>query len=545
VYERDGQNGVYAEQTEKRRTYALPLMTPQAQAAHVTEHRRVWHIECRNGLARVEVTLADLDLRGPLTLGIVTPPFCNIKHDGRLTTTTTPLKVNRHNLPDERVQFELVGDQGTYRDCRWSYSVSNAAALDRRDLDSQQSPERWSARLDECDETLPHTVRFPCDRLTLVYEFNGEDEIIDESYSRVVVERRATEHGPERWDHVPAEESRGRIEVTSQRVEYTIESPLVGLRYAPVFRLKRKGPLRSSEGESIVSDVLRQCCLELAGQALEPVSGGDIVAVAMDVSESTPLGELTRSANALAERLNTHQVERLPLSLFITRAIEHAVLKHLDLPWQMGWLGAGGAWVGMLWSARDSQRLLFPAFGSFPNATWNVSFPYGVGVAGQSFRFCGPAAYVQNAPYSDMSLIFRSRTETGASVKIDYEWILSFPLNVPGVAPVGVITFAATDHSTDAAAQLHQLAEEIVLAKGWEDLDQPKRDLCRNLQDLISIHFWKALVDRGSPTTHVAYASKVVQRFLSDSVPPRGTQPHPKTAKGPGKRVPPRKASRR
>jgi Calcineurin-like phosphoesterase len=518
VYERAGRTGVYSKIDEKRRLYLLPLAPPQIQPSYAREHRRRWVIDCTNGLAKVNVHLAGLDLRGPLTVGIVTPPYCSVQHEETLTTTTTPLRVNRHNLPDHRVQFELVGDSGHYESCKWAYSVSNSFALDRRDLDGQEARGRWLPRLESGEEARPHTVRIPCEVLKLVYEFECDEDVVEEGSGRVVVERPALEHSPERWDRVPEEEARGRVQVAARRVEFTIEAPLVGLRYTPVFRLKRRGAMRSVEAESIARDTLLRCRMEPTDPRIASVRPGQLVNFLFQTQRKTAkMADVVRTASALTDDINARNERRLPLSAFITRSIEQAVQKLLAVPPQATeWLGRDGGWVGMLWMDRDRDRLLFPAFGQFSSATWNVRFAYGSGVAGQSFRFCGPAAYVKDAHPDATSLIFQDRTEPGGAFLHVYEWILAFPLIVPGAAPIGVVSFAGTDHAASGAAKMYRLAHDIVLAKGWEHLEQRRKVLCRDLQDLMAAHFWKSLADRLElPVETQTTAESFVRSFLA------------------------------
>ena len=78
-------------------------------------------------------------------------------------------------------------------------------------------------------------------------------------------------------------------------------------------------------------------------------------------------------------------------------------------------------------------------------------------------------------------------------------------MQVPGHAPVGVVSFAGTEHQSTAAAKLYDLAVEMVRGKTGLTLAQ-------DLQSIIAAQFWRA-VRKHLAGAHRVTASGILQKL--------------------------------
>jgi hypothetical protein len=102
---------------------------------------------------------------------------------------------------------------------RWRYTVSNAVALTQEDVRWMTPRDPWVPRLLRNEEGRPHTVRFPCAKLELVFEF--AEDVVEVDSGRVIVERLSQEGAEERWVNVPEEEGRcTELRVTARSVHF-------------------------------------------------------------------------------------------------------------------------------------------------------------------------------------------------------------------------------------------------------------------------------------------------------------------------------------
>ncbi|MCU0680946.1 MAG: metallophosphoesterase [Polyangiaceae bacterium] len=496
VFERDGVTGVYAPRGGGRRTYLLHddeaegLLQGRSRA-HA--HRRVWRVDCASGLAEVVVELEGLELRGPLTLALATPPFGRIEGDAEATTETTALPVTEVPLPDRRRRFVLTEGGAAYKRLEWRYRASNAVALDRGDLAHFGPREPWLPKLKDGEEGRAHTVKFPCDRLVLAIEFEGADEVVEPGRGRAVVERLVGEGGAERWVRVIGEEGRCAVRAEGRSVELSIEAPVVGFRYTLVFHLRRPGRRLSPEARRCAEDLLTAVRRESTSEGTFDTPARSRVSArlvrAVERASSAPPGATPSPpladevAGALAEAASVRP------SVLLTRAIEQGLTHVLDdrLLERGAWLGPEGSWMGMLWF--HERRQLVPAFGRFSLPSWHARFEAGTGVAGQAFRFGAPTVWSDD-DQSIRSLIFQDRTPENSPYLIPYRWLVAVPLvALPGDSPVGVVSFAGTGRQTLAAMHLHALAQDLTQSQDAVYLAQAI-ELQNDLTSVINASFW-------------------------------------------------------
>ena len=82
------------------------------------------------------------------------------------------------------------------------------------------------------------------EKLVLKYRFDSPGAVAARGSGHVIVERRVTDHGDDRWQRVPEEEARCAryIRAEPREVELSLPDPVHGLRYTPVFQLAQAGP---------------------------------------------------------------------------------------------------------------------------------------------------------------------------------------------------------------------------------------------------------------------------------------------------------------
>ncbi len=516
VFERDGVTGVYEARAGGRRTYLLHEDEGEGQPfgrSRAGAHRRSWRVDCASGLAEVRVELEGLELKGPLTLAVATPPFGRVEGDDEATTETTALPVGEVPLPDRRRRYLLAEGGAFYERLDWRYRISNAVALDRGDLAHFGGREPWLPRLREGEEGRAHTVRFPCDRFVLAIEFEGEGAVVEPGTGRAVVERVVGAGGAERWVRVIEEEKRCAVRAEGRAVELSVEAPVVGFRYTLVFGLSRPGRGLSTEARRCAEDLLTLVRRESTSEgALDTPARSRLSARLVRAVERALAGGAAASAGPpLAEAIEGALAEVAPErpSGLLTRAIEQAlahvfgpsVFEHDD------WLGPEGSWMGMLWF--HERRQLVPAFGRFSLPSWHARFEAGTGVAGQAFRFGAPTVWSDD-DQSIRSLIFQDRTPENSPYLVPYRWLVAVPLvSLPGDSPVGVVSFAGTGRQTPGASRLQALAQDLTQHSRAGVLQAEFRD---NLQSVVNASFWGwVMKHRGLALEHGPLARAVLE----------------------------------
>lgn len=521
TYDRDGGTHVYGKPARRLFLLRAGDEPDEHEPSTADEHRRTWRVNVRDGLADVTVELRKLEMRGPLPLAIVTPPHGALVAESNATTSTYDLKVTRTSLPGNRAKFVLDGTRGHYDHCSWHYSIANAFALTRRD--ARCMPDRANIpRLGADEEGRSHTVRFPCERISLTFEFvaRTDDEvdphIVCPDTGRVIVERLVIEHGEERWVNVPDEATRcaSAITVTSNRVVFELDAPLVGCRYTPAFRLKEAGVAPARGATLAAEQILERCRTQT-----DPDTGRNrAFPIFLSLQHSRmQRSDVETTANKIARDLRDLELKQ-SIADYFAAALESPLRDIMSsTPFEQEWLGAASAWVAMLWN--EERGLLFPAFGRFSSATWTARFPWGVGVAGQAFRFAAPAAWYRG---DRSSLIYQDRTETGGHFLHEYKWIVAVPIAVPNGAPVGIVSFAGTDDKSHAAAKLYTTAQELK-GKGAD-----ARDFLQNLQSLVTAFFWRAVAERDDiPRQHRDCAARIVGELTQGPEGPPSAPPPP------------------
>jgi hypothetical protein len=523
LFERDGATGVYEARAERRRTYLLRDDEAEAPGgrSRALRHRRSWRVDCASGLAEVRVELAGLELRGPLTLAMATPPFGRVEGDAEAMTETEALAVADVALPDRRRRFVLAEARGSFERLDWRYRASNAVALDRGDLGRFGPREPWLPRLREHEEGRAHTVRFPCDRFELAVAFDGEPAegggVVEPGGARAVVERLVNEGGAERWVRVIEEEGRCAVRAEPSAVELAVEAPVIGYRYTIVFRLRRPGRRLSTDARRCAEDLLAVVRRESTSEGVidTPARSRLSARLVRAVEQVLAGGAPPPSDSPLARAVEAALAEVAPVtpSAQLTRSIEQMLFAHVFGPGAAergDWLGPEGSWMGMLWF--HERRQLVPAFGRFSLPSWHARFDSGAGVAGQAFRFGAPTVWSDDDE-SIRSLIFQDRTPDNGPYLAPYRWLVAVPLvTLPGEAPVGVVSFAGTGRQTPGASRLQALAQDLAVsaregaAEHAEFLDK--------LQSVVNASFWGWVAKHPWPASgHAELARAVIENL--------------------------------
>jgi hypothetical protein len=473
IFNRHGSSGSYERNREKRHhTFQEPAVRRLDQLSHAARHQRTWTVE-PNGIAKVEIELTDVILRGEVTLGLIEPPFCSVLAEPKAETSTGPIVVERKDLPDGRIRFTLsAGQEVSLEWLRWSYRISNCLALNQMDLQARTDAHSSLEHLRPGLDGRPYTVRIPCDELTLTLRFPESFRIKTGADSRQAVTlRRTEERGLERWINHPKEVKRGRLEGSAHHVQFTITAPLVEHRYLVACEPADAGRPPSADVSQLLSWLLDEC----------------------REKPSTP--------------------ESLPVAL--THVFDEALSRILgSTP------GRESSWAGYLW--HPEQRKLLTAFGRFPNSVWADCFSWGEGVAGHSLRFGQEASWIRGAP-SHCSLIYRPAL--GDSPKNDYSWILCIPLltSLRDPVAIGVLGFAGNSRGGPAEQQLREYAQYIARTGNRMIDDKEYIDFRNRLFSAVHSAFWELIRSWKDLTPRRRYLVQQICDALE--LPPPAPQP--------------------
>ncbi|HLL00820.1 MAG TPA: metallophosphoesterase [Myxococcaceae bacterium] len=436
-------SGSYEKNQERRRhTFLEPTIARLDQLSHAVRHRRTWTVDS-DGIAKVEIEMEDVTLRGEVTLALIEKPFCSVLAQEKADTSTGPMTVERKDLPDERIRFTLSAAQEVRLDhLRWSYRISNCLALNQMDLQARKESHSSLEHLHSGLDGRPYTVRFPCDELTLTLRFPDLVRMNPNAESRQVVAlRRAEERGQERWINSPLEIKRGRLDGSANHVQFTIPSPLVGHRYLVACEPADTGRPHDVGISQLLSWLMEEC------RDKPPTPGSLPVALTQNF-----------------DRELSHLLGSSP--------------------------GRDSSWMCYLW--HPGRHKLMTALGMFPNRAWAVRFSWGEGVAGHALRFGQETGWVRGDS-SHRSLIFKSNP--GASPEGDYSWIVCIPIltSIRNPVAIGVLGFAGNSRGGPAEQQLREYAQYIARTGNQPFTDEGYIDFRNRLFSVVHSAFWQSL----------------------------------------------------
>ncbi len=436
---------------------------PVAARARVQRQERTWTVY-PDGIAEVRVRLSGVECDDGLVLAMPARPFCAIASDD---TARVPgaVRVVR-DQPGGRTRFRLEG-AGQYETCEWSYTISNALALDQFDVERLYPTTHGSSALPRGITGRSHVVRFDNGHLRLVYEFADDVECHAGPIVRSaqpVVEAARDDHGVERWERVQDEENRCAVDVSAdgRTVTLDVDRPVRGYRYTLAYT-------PAARGHALTADAVNHA-LELLDLCRGSYSGHELV------------GRLTTEvASALSDC-------------------------------KVGALGSRSSWLGFVWNDRENKRLMLPCFGRHTNQQWSVRFPYGGGVAGHAFRFAKVALWGRGlAPRR--SVVFQEQTDAGSNYTYDYRWVVSVPLLLRPRGPaIGIVSFASPDSETDGDHWLEQLVLDATSGDpGRTAAAQRSSD---KLLEMVNVRFWSCLTAATEVTFGLRrWAQTVLQNF--------------------------------
>lgn len=399
TFERQGQARIYSLERDEH-IWTRNKADAKQPKSIARFHKRSCYVDGQ-GIANVTVELEGVELRGPLVLELLEPPFGGIVFEPSATTDRGSIKVIGERLGDGRFRCTLDAIEGELENLTWSYRVSNTLALNQAERALLPRYGKWLPNLSEREQVRPYTVRFPCEKLELSLEYATPTL---EGQPCAFVERRTGDSltGTVQWERVQEEQSRATLEQRGGVVSLSIHAPSILYRYGIVHRLREGDSKPDEEGLRWASTVLRQC---------------------RD-------GTRAESPDLLVDRA-------------LTRAIDHALGDRIeDL--------TGIRWLGMLWD--EETRELVTAFGNFRAARFRV----GSGVVGHAVRFRGATGWHRNGS----SLIYESRSPDGSA---RHEWIVAVPLSVEMEkrSPVGAISLWAQDQAGAGSKRLAKMVGDF------------------------------------------------------------------------------------
>lgn len=448
-----------------RRPSPLRSGIDESGAGSVKVHRRHWLVG-PDGISEVRVVLEEVDCDGGVILALPEPPFCHIVADENATTTASPIKVERDEVAPGLPRFRIPGRVHERR-CAWTYTVSNALALDRHDAQLLHAPAPHHGELPRGISGRPHTVLCRYGRFEIQYEFEGvaDVETMVES-PHAIVERMVDGQGHARWTRDPDEERRCVVAVSPDKksIVLSVDDPIYKHRYTLAYTPRRLGFPPKVDGIHAAKALLDSC----------------------------------RGARHGAD----------PLVRDLSRALDTACQNVGCVP-----PGGQSSATGFVWN--PERALLLPCFGRFTNQGWSARFQYGNGVAGQALRFAKVAAWIRGADRA-RSVIFQEKTDAASSYTYAYRWIVSVPLlaDVQGPA-LGIVSFASPVTETsgdrwfeDIALDASGDAAAIARAKAKTDL----------LVLHVNAEFWGALrTSSHAPTSLQVFAGEVLSRLAAST----------------------------
>lgn len=420
---------------------------PLGSMASVARHARTWTI-FPDGIAEVDVALTRVEVSDGLVLAAPDRPFCAVLGDGH-TSTPAGVPVVCDDRHAHTVRFHL-DRPGSFPELAWRYTISNAFALD-------QSEAQLLHPLGEAMVGRPHVVRYPCEQLSVTYEFPDAEwsdvRVVERAEARV--EERFERHGQTSWERSQLAENACRVEMQpdGRRATLTVDRPIVGRRYTLVVVPARPGTPTPRQDQVLAQQLVRRC------------------------RESREVGGLVGD---LSDALQARIEELVPRPL-----------------------GKGTSWIGFVWNAERS--LLLPGFGRFANQQWSVRFSFGGGVAGHAFRFSRPAVWHRDG-VTRTSVLYQPKTSEGSSYSGDYRWVVCIPLLLSAGGPsIGVLSLASTDEDGGGEEWLSSLAQRP---------DDPDHQAAlEKLAGELNVAFWGALRQSQNATDALQrWAKSILER---------------------------------
>ena len=480
-YDRNAKKVYDARTSELFHLRESPAPTIALEKSSLETQSRTWRVAA-DGIARIEVKLEELRNAGGLVLAAAGTPFGNVAGDQCACLDDEQIQVRARDIDDGRISFELPNDiGGSYKECKWSMTMSNVLALSQTDLtDFGLSPARRPTRFQNCPDgydQLSTTVLLASTRLTLDLQFDDDAGTIADP--RMLVEQEHDVNGSTRWtiDHNAAK----RCELTTEgtrRVRVVCKYPEVGQRYSLLYRPEAVGR-RIPDQAAVLS-------LRLLGIALRSPPRRD----AYDV-----VGGLTRGVREA-----------------VCRFVEAKRGRRVD---RDAFLGPDAHWIGLLWDR--GQKLLYPAFGEFFRRDWSVSLAAGEAAPGHAFRFGRTCGWHPQSPQSRIFAPPSGRSRREGERAHENSWNLSIPILLGREeAAIGVIAI----HGSVQRGYDKVVEQELeLLAEHWNDR-AGNSELAGELASLlgqINLGFWKSVIEleRFLPPTEIEYARRIAQAFVA------------------------------
>ena len=440
---------------KRARTFSL-LSPTEKDHREVTAdlHRRDYTIKA-NGTVTVDVELTEFQSPRPVVLAEVPPPVLE-------DADNSPGFEIRRTPQDGTVRFTLYPLEYRPNHLTWSYGAANAIPLNRAEvplyeanLRHRRSPD--ASRSGSIIQT--HLVAFPCKRLDLSFRFDSDE--ITPCAAAPQVERLTEGPGEPFWERVPAEEERCVLESSGRRFSLAIEAPIVGYRY---------------------------------GVAFEPCS------------EGAPLDYMPAwFATKLIERCLDDREESQYLALLFHQVISGAIAAVFDAPLQ------GLTWRGLIWDS--ARQRLCTAFGSFPNRQWAVSFAYGAGVAGQTFRFNRVGASCQRQPGRREHPTLLSQLWRPEWGELEHDdWVVGVPIigDPERRHAIGVVCFEGSNKPEGVGSRLREFANAAlarqVTGTFWEKFSN-------DLSTAVNTGFWQACARSQRVSDYQSYVDGLIRKL--------------------------------
>ncbi len=488
VYERKGLGSQFEPNRSASKRFYLGSSVGKHAPTRSKQHMRTWSVD-PNGILTALVDLTDLELDGSMVFAQLRPPFSNFEYKSA-KADEQPLTVDLEPQQAGRLRF-VSNAKGRYSKLTWSYSVSNAVALNRTELLKLREPvQRWYPNVQPGYDVRSHIVRHETDELVLRLEFEkvvreeGDPEQSQPAIDKVLP--LVEEHiGDEEWKIAHEEQKRCKVhlstELDGRRAELRVTAPVVGMRYGLQFRPKLEGTAYPFQARHLADNLLQQC-------RKQPRTS--------DIQQKLTDTIRINVANELLGQ--DEDADKLLLRL-----------KSL--------LGESGAWIGFIWD--EELRRLLATFGEFAPEGWGSRFAAGDGIAGHAFRQSGTAFWWKNM--GPARLLYQNQVEPNqrpalmhstddpTKMQLRYAWIVSVPIyfSLRGRS-LGVVSFAGKESSGrgPVAEILENLAygfahltlkkKEEVAAEEWTAHVQEKERLFQlraKLENAVNFGFWEVI----------------------------------------------------
>lgn len=418
-----------------------------AVAARADRHVR----SCRvgpHGIARVMVELEGLRGQGEIPLLDAGPLDLQLdpEQDARCASdaVSQSVQVNGTGAGSRRLTLSANHLSGGVATCTWSYRAANAIAIYAdegpyyRDYYHDREAVRQWANPGSGEDWIPFYHDVCIDSAELVLEIQVSEAAAGAAYEFRPVMYEPRPGTPRMWSQQTANSTDWEFKQTASECRFSIRGPGVGNRYAILYR-----PL-------------------LKRSAFSETSGALTEGIVEHVHKNSRWGRRLKAA--LLDAIESG----------ITSSLEISKSEITDRNYEEWW------WVLYLYTPRT--RRLTPVAGCCPTPVLSVSYAYGEGLVGHTFRFLRHTGWTRPATPSErpgpLGVLYREPNREFMSYWPQHDWIGCIPIvDASTDMPLGALGFAGRSGADSpiaerlqALARNHDPVHQTPMKAQWDRL---------------------------------------------------------------------------